>query len=120
MESAFEFASICRKHDYHNLIFSMKASNPLVMVQVSASSNSIEWVRAGAAAAGSGLANNSVNRRIASSLQPRMPELRSRTWAASMSAISATAISSRHLPSQRSASIRPSMVQSAASQPVLM
>lgn len=29
--SAFEFAEICRKHDYHNFVFSMKASNPLVM-----------------------------------------------------------------------------------------
>jgi hypothetical protein len=34
VESAFEFAEICRKHDYHNFVFSMKASNPLVMVQV--------------------------------------------------------------------------------------
>ena len=33
MESAIEFADICRKHDYHNFLFSMKASNPLVMVQ---------------------------------------------------------------------------------------
>jgi hypothetical protein len=33
VESAFEFAEICRKHDYHNFVFSMKASNPLVMVQ---------------------------------------------------------------------------------------
>lgn len=33
--SAFEFAEVCRKHDYHNFVFSMKASNPLVMVQVS-------------------------------------------------------------------------------------
>eukprot|EP00854_Cymbomonas_tetramitiformis_P022742 gene22742-27455_t len=33
VESAFEFARICRKHDYHNFNFSMKASNPLVMVQ---------------------------------------------------------------------------------------
>ena len=32
VESAFEFARICRKHDYHNFLFSMKASNPLVMV----------------------------------------------------------------------------------------
>jgi len=32
--SAFEFADVCRKHDYHNFVFSMKASNPLVMVQV--------------------------------------------------------------------------------------
>lgn len=34
VESAFEFAQVCRKHDYHNFLFSMKASNPLVMVQV--------------------------------------------------------------------------------------
>ena len=34
VESAFEFARVCRKHDYHNFVFSMKASNPLVMVQV--------------------------------------------------------------------------------------
>eukprot|EP00894_Picocystis_sp_ML_P003324 jgi/Pico_ML_1/53841/g4313.t1 len=33
VESAFEFARICRKNDYHNFVFSMKASNPLVMVQ---------------------------------------------------------------------------------------
>ena len=33
VESAFEFARVCRKHDYHNFLFSMKASNPLVMVQ---------------------------------------------------------------------------------------
>lgn len=33
VQSAFEFAEICRKHDYHNFLFSMKASNPLVMVQ---------------------------------------------------------------------------------------
>ncbi len=31
--SAVEFADICRKHDYHNFVFSMKASNPLVMAQ---------------------------------------------------------------------------------------
>ena len=24
---------MCRDHDYHNFLFSMKASNPLVMVQ---------------------------------------------------------------------------------------
>lgn len=29
--SAFEFAEVCRKHEYHNFLFSMKASNPLVM-----------------------------------------------------------------------------------------
>ncbi|KAI3426108.1 hypothetical protein D9Q98_008487 [Chlorella vulgaris] len=33
VESAFEFADICRDNDYHNFLFSMKASNPLVMVQ---------------------------------------------------------------------------------------
>lgn len=33
VESAFEFARICRKHDYHKFVFSMKASNPVVMVQ---------------------------------------------------------------------------------------
>lgn len=35
VESAFEFARVCRKHDYHNFLFSMKASNPVVMVQAS-------------------------------------------------------------------------------------
>ena len=33
VESAIEFANICRKLDYHNFVFSMKASNPVVMVQ---------------------------------------------------------------------------------------
>ena len=33
VESAFEFAKICRDMDYHNFLFSMKASNPLVMAQ---------------------------------------------------------------------------------------
>lgn len=33
VESALEFARICRKLDFHDLIFSMKASNPLVMIQ---------------------------------------------------------------------------------------
>lgn len=33
VESAFEFADMCRDMDYHNFLFSMKASNPLVMVQ---------------------------------------------------------------------------------------
>jgi len=33
VESAFEFARVCRKHDFHNFLFSMKASNPLIMVQ---------------------------------------------------------------------------------------
>ena len=33
VESAVEFADICRSEEYHNFLFSMKASNPLVMVQ---------------------------------------------------------------------------------------
>jgi (E)-4-hydroxy-3-methylbut-2-enyl-diphosphate synthase len=33
VESALEFARICRSHDYHDLIFSMKSSNPKIMVQ---------------------------------------------------------------------------------------
>mmetsp|Transcript_69574 Transcript_69574/g.175712 ORF Transcript_69574/g.175712 Transcript_69574/m.175712 type:complete len:787 (-) Transcript_69574:211-2571(-) len=31
--SAVEFGEICRKYDYHNFVFSMKSSNPKVMVQ---------------------------------------------------------------------------------------
>jgi len=31
--SAIEFGEICRKYDYHNFVFSMKSSNPKVMVQ---------------------------------------------------------------------------------------
>lgn len=33
VESAVEFADICRSQNFHNFVFSMKASNPLVMVQ---------------------------------------------------------------------------------------
>eukprot|EP00916_Digyalum_oweni_P012911 GHVL01021252.1.p1 GENE.GHVL01021252.1~~GHVL01021252.1.p1 ORF type:complete len:354 (+),score=42.40 GHVL01021252.1:72-1133(+) len=33
VESAFEFAEICREMDFHNFLFSMKASNPIVMAQ---------------------------------------------------------------------------------------
>jgi (E)-4-hydroxy-3-methylbut-2-enyl-diphosphate synthase len=33
VESALEFARICHDLDYHDLIFSMKASNPKVMIQ---------------------------------------------------------------------------------------
>ncbi|KAH8064771.1 hypothetical protein JL722_1654 [Aureococcus anophagefferens] len=33
VESAVEFADICRSLDYHNFVFSMKASNPVVMIQ---------------------------------------------------------------------------------------
>ncbi len=32
VESALEFSRIARKHDYHELVFSMKASNPKVMI----------------------------------------------------------------------------------------
>ncbi len=32
VESAFEFARVCRKYDYHDFCFSMKSSNPVVMV----------------------------------------------------------------------------------------
>lgn len=32
VESALEFARICRKNNYHDLIFSMKSSNPVVMI----------------------------------------------------------------------------------------
>lgn len=33
VESALEFARICRKNDYHDFLFSMKASNPQIMIQ---------------------------------------------------------------------------------------
>ncbi len=33
VESALEFARIARAHDFHNFIFSMKASNPKVMIE---------------------------------------------------------------------------------------
>ena len=33
VESALEFARICRRHDFHNFKFSMKSSNPKVMVE---------------------------------------------------------------------------------------
>jgi (E)-4-hydroxy-3-methylbut-2-enyl-diphosphate synthase len=33
VESALEFVRIARKHDYHDIILSMKASNPKVMIQ---------------------------------------------------------------------------------------
>jgi len=32
-ESALEFARLAREHDYHNFVFSMKASNPKVMIE---------------------------------------------------------------------------------------
>ncbi|HVK59663.1 MAG TPA: (E)-4-hydroxy-3-methylbut-2-enyl-diphosphate synthase, partial [Candidatus Kapabacteria bacterium] len=33
VESALEFATIARKNDYHNFVFSMKSSNPKVMIE---------------------------------------------------------------------------------------
>ena len=33
VESALEFARIARKNDYHNFVFSMKASNPKIMIE---------------------------------------------------------------------------------------
>ena len=33
VESALEFARICRKHDFHNFKFSMKSCNPKVMIE---------------------------------------------------------------------------------------
>ena len=33
VESALEFARVARRHDYHNFKFSMKASNPKVMIE---------------------------------------------------------------------------------------
>jgi (E)-4-hydroxy-3-methylbut-2-enyl-diphosphate synthase len=33
VESALEFAQIARKNDYHNFVFSMKSSNPKVMIE---------------------------------------------------------------------------------------
>ncbi len=33
VESALEFARICRQHNFHNFVFSMKSSNPKVMIE---------------------------------------------------------------------------------------
>ncbi len=33
VESALEFVRVCRKHQYHDIILSMKASNPKVMIE---------------------------------------------------------------------------------------
>jgi (E)-4-hydroxy-3-methylbut-2-enyl-diphosphate synthase len=33
VESAFEFTRVCRKMGYHEIIFSMKSSNPVVMIE---------------------------------------------------------------------------------------
>ncbi len=47
VESAIEFAGICRRHGYHDVIFSMKSSNPKVMVQayrlLAARFDELEW-----------------------------------------------------------------------------
>jgi (E)-4-hydroxy-3-methylbut-2-enyl-diphosphate synthase len=39
VESALEFARVCRMLDYHDFMFSMKASNPIVMIQAFACSS---------------------------------------------------------------------------------
>lgn len=31
--SALEYAAVCQKHNFHDLVFSMKASNPLIMIE---------------------------------------------------------------------------------------
>ena len=33
VESAIEFTNVCRKYDYHDIIYSMKASNAVVMIE---------------------------------------------------------------------------------------
>lgn len=33
VESALEFVRICRQHDFHSIVFSMKSSNPKVMIE---------------------------------------------------------------------------------------
>lgn len=33
LEAAFEFARICREQEFHNFLFSMKSSNPLIMIE---------------------------------------------------------------------------------------
>ncbi|MSU36540.1 MAG: 4-hydroxy-3-methylbut-2-en-1-yl diphosphate synthase [Pedosphaera sp.] len=33
VESALEFARVCRRHNYHRFVFSMKSSNPKVMIE---------------------------------------------------------------------------------------
>lgn len=47
VESALEYAKVARTHDFHNLIFSMKASNVLTMVEayrrLSAAMYELEW-----------------------------------------------------------------------------
>ncbi len=47
VESALEFARVCRKLDFHDIIFSMKSSNPKVMIEayrlLVASQQSLGW-----------------------------------------------------------------------------
>lgn len=47
VESALEFARICRKNDYHDFMFSMKSSNPQVMILayrlLAAEMNALGW-----------------------------------------------------------------------------
>jgi (E)-4-hydroxy-3-methylbut-2-enyl-diphosphate synthase len=47
VESALEFARVCRANDYHDFVFSMKASNPQVMIQayrlLTAEMNTLGW-----------------------------------------------------------------------------
>ena len=33
VESALEFARICEIYNFHDIVFSMKASNPIIVVQ---------------------------------------------------------------------------------------
>jgi (E)-4-hydroxy-3-methylbut-2-enyl-diphosphate synthase len=33
VESALEFTRVCRKYDFHDIVFSMKSSNPIVMIE---------------------------------------------------------------------------------------
>ena len=33
VESALEYAGICRRMDFHDIVFSMKSSNPLIMIE---------------------------------------------------------------------------------------
>lgn len=61
VESAFEFTRICRDHDFHDIIFSMKSSNPVVMVAayrlLVAEMNELGWdypLHLGVTEAGSG------------------------------------------------------------------
>lgn len=47
VESALEFARVCRAYDFHDIVFSMKASNPKVMIEayrlLVAEMNALGW-----------------------------------------------------------------------------